>query len=622
MQAMNHLSTGIIVLMFRKAVLIFLMLLSLNEGWAQNSPALERRISVHASNERVRSVFDDIEKKASCRFSYNTRIIADEKLVSVHADNRPVREILNMMFPDKYDYRERNGFLILTERKHNPRKLIISGYVEDADGEPIADATVYDPNSLVSANTNRYGYYEMRINRSSDPNLLLVNKSDFRDTLMPVEHSSSALRNITIEQDPLDSTLRHTLRDLSEGAMAGWYSFTRFILPENPQVVNIDDTIYRDFQFSFLPYLGTNRRLSGNVINRYSFNLIAGYSRGTTVAELGGFANIDRGDVSAVQVAGFANLVGGDVNGFQISGYGNLTAGNVYGAQIGGFANISGKRVDGVQAAGFSNISLGDVSGVQLAGFANLNLDTLSGVAASGFANVCLGSADGVLAAGFANAVLGNTNGAMLSGFANVTPADVDGIQIAGFANVARVVNGSQISGFFNYADSISGVPVAFMSFVRQNGYHKFELSADELFPFHIALRSGVHQFYNILQAGLDPYSLDDTTRWSFGYGIGTAPRLGKKLLLNIDVSTSQLVHGNEMDHLDLINRLDLGLEWQIAKGVAIAGGPSLNLGLRESNAYYPQSLTYHEPVGITSGEIGRLDSRVWLGWKVALRFF
>ena len=46
------------------------------------------------------------------------------------------------------------------------------------------------------------------------------------------------------------------------------------------------DTIYRNWQVSLLPYIGTNRQLSGNVVNKYSYNIFAGYSMGVRVMEV------------------------------------------------------------------------------------------------------------------------------------------------------------------------------------------------------------------------------------------------------------------------------------------------------------------------------------------------
>ena len=84
-----------------------------------------------------------------------------------------------------------------------------------------------------------------------------------------------------------------------------------------PNVQNISDTLYRDIQISLLPFVGSNNGLSGNTINNYSINMLGGYSLGTRQIELGFFFNIDRGDVSWLQIGGVGNLVGRNVYGVQ-----------------------------------------------------------------------------------------------------------------------------------------------------------------------------------------------------------------------------------------------------------------------------------------------------------------
>lgn len=90
---------------------------------------------------------------------------------------------------------------------------------------------------------------------------------------------------------------------------------------KEPNHQNISDTIYREFQASLIPFVGTNGELCGNVINKYSFNLFGGYSLGTQAIELAGFFNLNRSDVKDVQLAGFLNMTGGKVKGVQAAGF-------------------------------------------------------------------------------------------------------------------------------------------------------------------------------------------------------------------------------------------------------------------------------------------------------------
>lgn len=118
-------------------------------------------------------------------------------------------------------------------------------------------------------------------------------------------------------------------------------------------------------------------------------------------------------------------------------------------------------------------------------------------------------------------------------------------------------------------------MPIGFLSFVNK-GYHKLELAADEIFPVNISFRTGIRNFYNIITAGIRPENTDTIT-WSFGYGIGTAPKFSDKLFLNIDITANEVLKGNA-DKLNLVNKLYLGVDYQIAKKFSITAGASLNL--------------------------------------------
>jgi outer membrane lipoprotein SlyB len=611
-----------VFLMFRKS-LILVCLFSWSVCLGAQLPILERPITLEVTSKRVSEVFASIEEQAKFSFSYNAKLIPEEKVVTLSFRNRPIREVMKKMFGESLSYKQRGNFLIITKApKIQVNEVIVSGYVEDKKGEPVPNTTVYDPTTLASANTNEFGYYEMKIERSEIPLELSVSKSSYRDTLMPIGPETSSFQNMVIESDPIDSTIRATLTNIAEGAKSGWYEFVDFMFPDNPETVNVTDTIYRDFQLSLFPYVSTNRKMSANVVNDYSLNLFAGYSMGTRKLEIAGFANMNRADVRYLQIAGFANLVGRNVEGCQIAGFANTVKGNVDGCQIGGFSNTVGGNVSGAQIAGFTNVVNGYMDGVQIAGFSNVNLDTSRVLMIAGFSNHTLGESEGAAIAGFANVHVGDYKGSQIAGFTNVSAGDITGSQVAGFCNIGKNVKGTQLAGFFNYADSISGVPLAFLSFVRRGGYHKFEVAYNEIYPFNLAFRTGVPAFYNILQAGMDIVSTNDTTKWSFGYGIGTAPKLSNKLRLNFDLTCNQMNFGNDFDYLNLLNKLDVGLEWQIIKGVALGVGASFNVLVRENDGVYPYSFSYYEPQIIETWDNDDFNAQAWIGWKVALRFF
>jgi hypothetical protein len=166
-------------------------------------------------------------------------------------------------------------------------------------------------------------------------------------------------------------------------------------------------------------------------------------------------------------------------------------------------------------------------------------------------------------------------------------------------------------------------VPFGLLSLVGK-GYHKIEISADEIFYTNVALRTGVRQFYNILTVGAKPDTFDDDeTYWTFGYGIGTAPRLSRVLSLNVDITANQVVYGGAVEAINMINKLYLGIELQLVKHVGITVGATLN-GYVTDTTYdkYQPLFTDYSPHIIADKTYGNdINMKMWWGGKIGLRF-
>lgn len=351
--------------------------------------------------------------------------------------------------------------------------------------------------------------------------------------------------------------------------------------------LNGADTTSVSIQFSFVPFVGTNGTNSGNIINDVSFNLLGGYSAGTRAFEMAGLFNINRGNMTGVQLAGLFNQVGGKVDGVQLAGLFNSNLQSVRGVQLAGLTNFTAGSVDGVQLAGLANFSPNTVKGVQLAGLANFSGKSLEG--------------------------------SQIAGLANFTAHDVRGSQVAPF-NYARKVDGFQL-GIFNYADSMSGVPVGFISFVR-TGYHTVEISANEVLPMNLALRTGKREFYNMLFAGIRP-EINQEVTWAFGYGVGTSPRLGRNVFLNIEASSEQLSKGR-VEALNLVNKLYVGADFQLSKKLAVFAGPTLNFRVYDNSFDdHPTLFTYTNPrIRNENTHPENISSQWWWGFRAGFRIF
>jgi len=593
-------------------VVVFFLLVNSFAQSQNTTPILERKISITANDERITSVLTRVGQLAGFSFSYNSAIISPEQSVSLNISNKSIREILNEIFHGSMNYKEKSNYLIITKAatpiaKNNIMVIILNGYVEDSrTGEKISQASVYEKSSMTSTVTDQYGYFKLKLEKKTDSVALSISKKSYRDTLVSITAPENQYLKISI-LPIMDSVVISAQTTPIDSIVAEPKIFT---LPyeDEPNVQNINDTLYRLVQVSFLPFIGTNDRLSGNIINDYSINLLGGYSLGTRQIELGFFFNMDRGDVSWLQIAGFGNLVGR----------------NVYGIQAAGFANVNGGETKAIQLAGFANTNLGETIGVQLAGFANTNLKSVNGVQVAGFGNVTIGNSRGVQVAGLGNVQVGDYRGSQIAGLTNIATEKISGSQIAALYNHGRQVRGTQI-GLINYADTLGGIPIGLLSIVK-TGYHKIELSADEIFYTNLAFRTGVRKFHTMISAGFKPQQSinpSDTSVWTFGYGIGTARKLSRWLYLDLDLSSQHVNRGSFTNALSLLNKAYVGLDFQIAKKFSIATGVTLNGYMtRTTYADYPQLFTDFTPNIFYNENLNPdINLKMWLGGKVALRF-
>jgi hypothetical protein len=603
------------------SILLLICVLSISKSsYAQSSvPLLERSVTVNFTDEPIGNALKIIAEKAGFAFSYNSSIIDESRRVTANFTQKTVRQILDQIFAGEIQYREKPKHIILSRTKATGKSdgNILKGYVVDeATGERIRDVTVYEPVTLNSAITNSYGYFEIKMSKSPEHLKLVVNKESYSDTLVAVQSKRGRLLNIPIRIDKEKiATRADTLR---QRIKRFWK--TQIMNPDDKNIANVTDTLFRTSQFSVLPYIGTNHELSGNVINDYSFNLLGGYSSGVRKFELGGLFNRNRGDVQVVQIAGLFNTLGGKMTGVQMAGIFNANYNGTYGAQLAGIANINWNSSRYFSAAGIINFTRLTSEGVHFAGLGNFTLGEQKGVHTAGLFNFCTRDARALQLSGIMNFAVKNFRGLQLAGLFNFTGRKLEGTQI-GFLNYATKTNGSQF-GLLNITDSINGIPFGVLSLVMK-GYHKIEISADEIFYSNLAFRTGVRQFYNILTVGLKPHTLGaDQTYWTFGYGIGTAPKINRILSLNLDLTANQIIDDGNIDVINLLNKLYVGFDLQAAKHLSVTFGATLNGYLTEINYdEYEPLFTSYTPDIIEEKKIGDRHLQMWLGGKVGLRF-
>jgi hypothetical protein len=374
----------------------------------------------------------------------------------------------------------------------------------------------------------------------------------------------------------------------------------------------------RDFQFSIIPFVGTDGRDAANYRYNFSLNLFAGVTGGLEGFEAGGFMNVNTGSAKGAQFAGFGNLVHGNMEGFQGSGFMNLVHGNTRAFQGAGFINFISGSTEGFHGAGFINVFGGSSKSFTGAGFANVTGGHFEGFLGSGFVNVTGGNVKGFQGAGFANVTGGRFEGFQGAGFANVTGneakglhaagfmninRDFKGAQIAGFLNAARKVEGVQI-GFLNIADTVDGVPIGFLSIVKKGAYRQIEVSGSDVMHLGASFRIGVPAFYNIFSYGIRPFASE--TVHGLGYGIGTAIRLSQQTTLQIEGHSTQLLQDWNWNYedLDMLNELRITLGTKLPGRMELFAGPVL----------YNHIYKHKPEAGITGSDLASytLDEKRW----------
>jgi hypothetical protein len=492
--------------------------------------------------------------------------------------------VLFQMFGPTIVCTQRKNFIVLTKAKANG--LTQSGYIQNQKGEPIANATIYDPVKLSSARTNANGYFEIKLRTDSIPPLI-VKKSAYHDTLLLVPSLEKQLSYVVMQEK--DTSMKAGLLQFSDSVRVDLLKFgqwTKSQIASLAEVQNVRDSLSRRGQVSFVPGLGTNGRMAGVVENDWSFNVLGGLNGGVRMAEIGGVFNINRGNVRYFQVGGVFNLVEGTFKGMQIGGVANWVDQEVFGFQAAGFINLNQKRVQGMQTAGFMNVNRG------------------------GF--------DGLSAAGFYNHANDSSRGLQLAGAINHV-GYLKGAQISGFYNDAKRVDGVQL-GIINRADTVRGASIGFLSFVK-SGYQELATYYDDLEYAGLQWRTGTHWFYNILDAGVRREPVQNKTHFAFGYGIGISTNDKRPWIWNNDLTCHQYLPGKWMSAFEGVARYHSAIERRLGRVLVLSIGATANFWYAQNGSYalafpFPsKDFLWHD---VTSNGTARA---AWVGWRVGMRF-
>ncbi len=590
---------------------LLLVLLLISHSVFPQSGGLDQVLNLEVRDTPLQEVLKQIEGQTGLLFSYNSNLIQTSKRITYTSRGNTLETVMFDLLGPEIKARVRGKYIILQPKNSQKKDFYVFGYVRDADtGEQIENVSIYESVSFASALSNTHGYYKIKLPRSQRDIDLHFSKEeyDFRiatiygrndqkldvslrpevaervlteevafittkgippgistsEELKKTLETSKPVGVPVVEADPAPKLniprveLRDELAFLDSTVKRGKDQFMQWLMTtrQNKHAQNIHDSLYRPFQISFLPFLGTNLSLSPLVTNDYSVNVVAGYT----------------GNVNKLEVGSVANIVRGTMNGVQLSGA----------------INVVGKQQKGLQMAGASNFNFGNSDGVVLAGASNFILGDARGFAAAGAINATFGTHEGLQIAPFNYA--GRIVGSQI-GIVNVAEEST-GVPVGLLSFVKR-------NGYRRLEINTSELNVGELSF-------KTGVPA-----FYTLL--GVNYSFNQVNKPLFGFGYGLGTSWKYNRW------LGSDLDLTSYTYLPDRTLNYDIENWSQQFRLSLGLEVKLGR-LAFFAAPTANLFFAESGSLnfsnYPLLISDRELNWFGSG--GRYYT--WIGYKAGIR--
>lgn len=593
-------------------ILILITTLSLS---ARAQGLLNRTVTVEAKKQKLSEVLNIISRQGNFFFSYISNILPQDSLVSISVKNKTVRQTLDQLLEGEYLYKESGNYIILFKKSPGQSYYQVTGFVTDSKtGQRVPNASVYERQQLISTLTNNEGYFRLRLRDKTPTAAISISKDLYTDTSVLVHAGQD--QEVTVNISPVSYQLRvveitgHNMK-----VEKTWWGRTLLSSRQKMQSLNIAGFFAdKPYQASLTPGLGSHGKMSGQVVNKFSINVIGGYAAGVDGFELGTVFNIVKGNMQHVQIGGVFNVVGGKTNGVQIAGVHNQVLDSMRGVQVGGVSNIVQGSENGVQISGVIGQIYGDMDGMQAQGVLGIVKGNADGWQVAGIGNYAGGEMSGAQLSGIYNYARRGASGAQLAAIGNISHGTVRGVQLGTIFNYAKHLKGVQI-GLVNIADSSSGYTIGLVNIVK-HGYRKLSIYTNDVVNYNVAWKTGSRKLYSILLAGLNT---GDNKVYTVGYGIGREFNFNKHLFLAAEITGQSLFTDNNKG--SQLYRVQPLLNFRITDKISIFAGPSMAFHLYQEWDPKPGYMSELPGSGYHPFRLGDIG-RGWVGWQAGISIF
>ena len=282
-------------------LLVLFLVYSIGLSYAADSYAQKAMISIDVRNQRVEDILKEIEAQSDFDFFFNNKHVDLNRRVSVSADKSNIFNVLQEVFAGtnvKYSVLDKKIILsVEVQSSQQEKKVMVSGTVLDAHGEPIIGASVLEKGVQGNGTiTDIDGNFKFSV--SSSKAQLDISYIGYQPQTVTVQPG----KNIKI-------TLQEDSKQLDEVVVVGYGTQSKKTLTGAVSMVNMGDV-----EMNTVP--NVSRALAGKA---------AGFRVNQVSAQPGGEAKF--------RIRGEASISAGNeplfvIDGFPVSSSGNLSSGN------------------------------------------------------------------------------------------------------------------------------------------------------------------------------------------------------------------------------------------------------------------------------------------------------
>jgi hypothetical protein len=198
------------------AILLFCLQLA---GQPQDGSVFERRISIHAENQPLYSILDQISWQARVYFSYDASLIESGKSYTIEASDMSLYSVLNRLFrPDEFSLTELENQIIITKNNGDKHLLAVpadsvpvkyfflTGKIRERRKEnPVTYATISILNKPIGTISNNDGEFLLKLHPRHINDTLIISNMGYAQVFMP---ANQLLDQDLILLDPISIRIR------------------------------------------------------------------------------------------------------------------------------------------------------------------------------------------------------------------------------------------------------------------------------------------------------------------------------------------------------------------------------------------------------------------------------